>query len=67
MLKIVVHGDDHGTTGGADPAQQSIVLPVVTREADPSKTFMCSRQLVNRVPGVVHAPVVDQKDFVAVW
>ncbi len=64
MLEVVVHGDDDGVLGGADSAQQRVVLAVVAHQVDGVNPRVLRSEMSHDVPTVVGTVVVDEDEFV---
>ena len=64
MLKVVVHGHEDGVPGGADSAEQRVVLAVVAHQVDGVNPRVLRGQAGDDVPTVVGAVVVDEDEFV---
>ena len=59
MLEIVVNGDDGVEASRPDAAEQGVVLAVIAHQVDRPQRGILARQLLDHVPGVIPAAVVD--------
>ena len=64
MLQVIVHRRDDFTAGGADAAEQRVMLAEVPHQVDAAHPGVFRGQALDGRPALVAAAVVDQDEFV---
>ena len=65
MLEVVVDGDDDFAGGGADAAEERVVLAVVSQERNAAHLRVFAREFLDDAPTPIAARVIDHDDLQA--